>query len=123
MLTVFLYALTLLAVFADQSIMSPNLTAIAHEFGFTDEERDEKLGGGVALAFFLVRLWREEVALRSKGLNFELASTLSLSLPLPLPLSLPNLSPSAHHSLAPRQPSQSVRVQTLCRLGRLSLLR
>ena len=32
--------------------MSPNLTAIAHEFGFSDNERDAKLGGEIAFAFF-----------------------------------------------------------------------
>lgn len=34
--------------------MSPNLTAIAKEFGFNDEERDKKLGGEIALAFFVL---------------------------------------------------------------------
>ncbi|GMI43357.1 hypothetical protein TrCOL_g9824 [Triparma columacea] len=32
--------------------MSPNLTMMAEEFGFNDEERDRYLGGYVALAFF-----------------------------------------------------------------------
>ena len=34
--------------------MAPNLTEIAAEFGFDDEERDRKLGGEIALAFFLL---------------------------------------------------------------------
>ena len=34
--------------------MAPNLTAIASEFEFNDEERDRKLGGEISLAFFVV---------------------------------------------------------------------
>lgn len=34
--------------------MSPNLTAIADDFGFDAETRDRKLGGDISLAFFLV---------------------------------------------------------------------
>jgi MFS family permease len=34
--------------------MSPNLTAIAKDFGLDDEERDRKLGGDISLAFFLL---------------------------------------------------------------------
>ena len=34
--------------------MAPNLTAIAHEFGFDDDERDTYLGGYVSTAFFVV---------------------------------------------------------------------
>lgn len=41
-------------LFADQNLMSPNLTAIANEFGFDDLERDRKLGGDIALAFFVL---------------------------------------------------------------------
>ena len=41
-------------LFADQNLMSPNLTAIADYFGFDDEERDRKLGGDIALAFFVL---------------------------------------------------------------------
>mmetsp|Transcript_27163 Transcript_27163/g.64143 ORF Transcript_27163/g.64143 Transcript_27163/m.64143 type:complete len:499 (-) Transcript_27163:58-1554(-) len=41
-------------LFADQNVMAPNLTAIAEDFGFTPEERDRKLGGDVAMVFFLV---------------------------------------------------------------------
>lgn len=48
-----LFACTVL-VFADQNLMSPNLTAIAKHFGFNDEQRDRKLGGDIALAFFVL---------------------------------------------------------------------
>lgn len=43
--SVVLLTLTTLFVFADQNLMAPNLSAIAKEFGFTDAQRDEKLGG------------------------------------------------------------------------------
>ena len=49
-----LICLTSLLMFADQNLMAPNLTDIAHDFGFTDDERDEKLGGEIAVAFFLL---------------------------------------------------------------------
>lgn len=52
--TVFLFSITTVLLFADQNLLSPNLTAIADEFGFTEEERDRKLGGDIALAFFLL---------------------------------------------------------------------
>ena len=51
---VFVYALTTVLLFADQNLLAPNLSAVAHEFGFTDDERDRKLGGDIALAFFIV---------------------------------------------------------------------
>lgn len=34
--------------------MAPNLSDMADEFGFDDEERDRKLGGDISLAFFLL---------------------------------------------------------------------
>ena len=34
--------------------MSPNLTSMAHDFGFDDNQRDQKLGGDIALAFFVL---------------------------------------------------------------------
>ena len=34
--------------------MAPNLTQIAKEYGFSDSERDEKLGGQISLGFFIV---------------------------------------------------------------------
>jgi len=52
--TVFLFSTTTVLLFADQNLLSPNLTVIASEFGFSDEERDSKLGGDIALAFFLL---------------------------------------------------------------------
>eukprot|EP00961_Rhodomonas_salina_P110163 1482725-Rhodomonas_salina.1 len=52
-IVVLLCVLTAL-LFADQNIIAPNLTAIAHEFGFNDKERDQKLGGDLALAFFII---------------------------------------------------------------------
>ena len=52
--TLFLYSVTFIFLFADQNLLSPNLSAAAKEFGFNDMERDEKLGGHIAIAFFLV---------------------------------------------------------------------
>lgn len=54
-----LYAVGLLALiamflYADQNLMAPNLTQIADEFGFTAEERDVKLGGDIALVFWML---------------------------------------------------------------------
>jgi len=49
-----LLAVTTTFVFADQNLMAPNLSAIARDFNMTDEERDQKLGGDVAIAFFLL---------------------------------------------------------------------
>ncbi|GMH92604.1 hypothetical protein TrST_g170 [Triparma strigata] len=46
------YAGSTIFLFADQNLLSPNLSIVAEEFGFDDEERDRKLGGYVALAFF-----------------------------------------------------------------------
>jgi MFS family permease len=37
-----------------QNLMAPNLSAIARDFGFNDEERDEKLGGNIAFGFFIL---------------------------------------------------------------------
>ena len=41
-------------LFADQNLMSPNLTQIADAFGFGSIERDIKLGGEISLVFWLV---------------------------------------------------------------------
>ena len=49
-----LFSLTTILLFADQNLMSPNLTAMAEEYGFDDEERDTKLGGHIALAFWML---------------------------------------------------------------------
>lgn len=51
---VFLFAMTVILLFADQNLMAPNLTAMAHDFGFTETQRDTKLGGDIALAFFVL---------------------------------------------------------------------
>jgi hypothetical protein len=34
--------------------IAPNLTQIAREFNFTDEERDVKIGGQIPIGFFIV---------------------------------------------------------------------
>jgi len=52
--TVALLALTTLFLFADQNLMAPNLTAIAKDLGLSDAERDKKLGGDIAVAFFVL---------------------------------------------------------------------
>lgn len=49
-----LFSASAVLLFADQNLMAPNLTAMAREFHFTDEERDQKLGGDLAVAFFLL---------------------------------------------------------------------
>ncbi|EKX33096.1 hypothetical protein GUITHDRAFT_81763 [Guillardia theta CCMP2712] len=60
-LTVTMICLLTACLFADQNLMAPNLTAISQEFSFTPQQRDEKLGGEVAFAFFLagapIALW------------------------------------------------------------------
>ncbi len=52
--TVKLYSLTTILLFADQNLLAPNLSAAAAEFGFDNDEKDQKLGGDIALAFFLL---------------------------------------------------------------------
>ena len=49
-----LFSLTTVLLFADQNLMAPNLTAIANDFGLSEEERDRQLGGDISLAFFLL---------------------------------------------------------------------
>ena len=49
-----LYLLTTSLLFADQNLLAPNLSAIADEFQFDDIERDKRLGGDIAIAFFMV---------------------------------------------------------------------
>ncbi|RYG67916.1 MFS transporter [archaeon] len=46
--------LTVFCIYADQNILAPNLSAIAEDFGFSDKERDQKLGGYIAVGFFIV---------------------------------------------------------------------
>eukprot|EP00808_Paulinella_micropora_P032351 g67651.t1 len=48
------YLLTTFCLFADQNILAPHLSAAAKEFGFGEVQRDKKLGGELALAFFVV---------------------------------------------------------------------
>ena len=38
----------------DQNLMAPTLSAIAHGLGLNDRERDQKLGGEISVAFFIV---------------------------------------------------------------------
>jgi MFS family permease len=52
--TVALFSLTLFFLFADQNLLAPNLDQVADEFNMSDHERDRKLGGDIALGFFLV---------------------------------------------------------------------
>lgn len=52
-LLIFLYTLGLALLHTDYNLIAPNLTQIADDFGFTEDERDTKLGGQIALAFFL----------------------------------------------------------------------
>lgn len=52
--TVVLYSLTTILLFADQNLLAPNLSQAAEEFGFDNNERDKKLGGDIALAFFVL---------------------------------------------------------------------
>ncbi|CAL8462663.1 g2196 [Coccomyxa elongata] len=49
-----IFTLTASLLYADQNLMAPNLTAIAEEFGFNEEEKVRYLGGYVAAAFFAV---------------------------------------------------------------------
>ena len=51
---VVLFCLLVAFLFADTQLMAPNLTAIGEDFGFTPQERDEKLGGAISVAFFLL---------------------------------------------------------------------
>lgn len=45
-------ALIFFMIAMNSSILAPNLTIIAHEFEFSDEERDSLLGGRLPLVFF-----------------------------------------------------------------------
>ncbi len=49
-----LLALCAFFLFADQNLLAPNLTQIADEFGFDAVQRDKKLGGDIALVFWLI---------------------------------------------------------------------
>lgn len=52
--TTLLLSVCVVFLFADQNLLSPNLSIIAVEFGYDEKERDSKLGGDLALGFFLV---------------------------------------------------------------------
>lgn len=49
-----IYLITTILLFADMNLLAPNLTDVGDEFGFDSDERDVKIGGEIALAFFLV---------------------------------------------------------------------
>ena len=49
-----LLTLTSAFLYADQNLLSPNLSAVAAEFGLDDAEKDVYLGGYLQLAFFCV---------------------------------------------------------------------
>ena len=49
-----LLCLTTFFLFADQNCLSPNLSEVAREFKFSAQEKDTKLGGEIALGFFLL---------------------------------------------------------------------
>ena len=49
-----LFSVCTILLFADQNLMAPNLTAIGNDFGFNDEQRDKKLGGEIAFAFYVL---------------------------------------------------------------------
>ena len=46
--------LTSALIQSDQNLLAPNLSACAQEFALTPQEKDEKLGGLLAAALFLV---------------------------------------------------------------------
>lgn len=52
--TIFMLSFTVFLLFADQNLLAPNLSAAAKDFGFSDAERDEKLGGFIAIGFFII---------------------------------------------------------------------
>ncbi|HRR08411.1 MAG TPA: MFS transporter [Rhodothermales bacterium] len=52
--TVWLLALMSAFLYADQNLLAPNLTQIAQEFGFSETERDVKLGGDISLVFWML---------------------------------------------------------------------
>lgn len=52
--TLVLYSITTVLLFSDQNLLAPNLSQAAEEFGFDENERDQKLGGDIALAFFVL---------------------------------------------------------------------
>ena len=49
-----LLSITVVFLFADQNLLAPNLSMIADEFGFTNKEKDDKLGANIAVGFFII---------------------------------------------------------------------
>ncbi len=49
-----LIALAVILINADLNLLSPNLTQIADEFGFSQREKESKLGGVISIGFFLI---------------------------------------------------------------------
>ena len=47
-------AISVFFLFADQNLMAPNLSAIANDFGFDEDEKDRYLGSYVSIGFFIV---------------------------------------------------------------------
>lgn len=41
-------------IHSEQSLLAPNMSAVAKSFGFDDQQKDHYLGGGLAIALFLV---------------------------------------------------------------------
>lgn len=52
--TVTVLIISLIFLYADHNLLSPNLTQISDEFKMTPEERDLRLGGQISLGFYLV---------------------------------------------------------------------
>ena len=52
--TVCLICITVVFLFADQNLLAPNLSLIANEFGFSPAQRDDLLGGKIAIGFFII---------------------------------------------------------------------
>ena len=52
--TTALICFTVLFLFADQNLLAPNLSIIANEFNFSNAQRDDLLGGRIALGFFVI---------------------------------------------------------------------
>ena len=65
-LTAWLYVFVLSGVYSQQNLLAPNLTAIQHEFHFTPEERDKKLGGAHPASHRAGRRARQRRRLRAQ---------------------------------------------------------
>jgi len=49
-----LLSVAVIFLFADQNLLAPNLSMIADEFHFNNQEKDEKLGANIAVGFFII---------------------------------------------------------------------